>query len=155
MRILVAEDAEDLRDLLEFALNNHGWEVFTAKDGRDALRVYHDAITGYEVTEVDGKQTLRICDAIPFVALVLDISMPRLNGFAVGVNVRHLEKFGNIRRAIHIYITGFDDAIPPQDLLESELLGDPFVDAYIRKPFGTADLIEQIEKLVMEKCGRF
>lgn len=132
MRLLVAEDHDDTREMLGMALQQHGWDVFVAKDGRDALRIYHDAIEKGEY----------------FDALLLDVAMPRLNGFAVGVSVRHVEKFGNIPRAVHIYLTGYDDAVPPDQLLESEVLGSAFVDAYIHKPISAEELIDQIEKLV-------
>lgn len=118
--------------MLVIALQQKGWEVFPAKDGREALRVYHNAIEKDEY----------------FDALLLDVAMPRLNGFAVGVSVRHVEKFGNIPRAVHIYFTGYDDAVPPDELLESEVLGSAFVDAYIHKPISAEELIDQIEKLV-------
>lgn len=127
MRCLVAEDNDDTRELLTLALRRSGWKVFAARDGRDALRIYHNAIEADEY----------------FDALLLDVEMPRLNGFAVGVNVRNLEKFGSVPRAIHIYFTGHDDVVPPEQLLECL-----FADAYIRKPASLEELIVQIEELV-------
>lgn len=132
MRLLICEDYEDTRDMLVIALREVGWEVFAAKDGREALQVYHNAIEKDEYFDV----------------LLIDIEMPRLNGFAVGVNVRNLEKFGNIPRAAHIYFTGHDDVVPPEQLLEAQVMGELFVDAYIRKPVGVEELIEQIEELL-------
>lgn len=104
-----------------------GWEVFAAEDGRDALRMYHNTIEGDHY----------------FDALLLDVEMPRLNGFAVGVNVRNLETFGEIPRAIHVYLTGHTDVVPPQDLLDTL-----FADAYIRKPVEPEELLAQIDGLI-------
>lgn len=130
--MLIAEDHDDSREMLTLALQRKGWEVFSAVDGRDALRVYHNAIEGDHY----------------FDALILDVEMPRLNGFAVGVNVRNLEKFGNVPRAIHVYFTGYDDVVPPEQLLESL-----FADGYIRKPVTAEELIVTIERLVKAEAA--
>lgn len=131
MRILLAEDDDDTRDMLTLALEEEGWEVFTARDGREALRVYHSAIEGDRFFDL----------------LLLDVSMPRLNGIAVGINVRKIEEFGEIPRAIHIYLTGYE--------LETqrELLKIHFADAYIRKPFSAEGLIKKIKELMKNKQG--
>ena len=129
MRILIAEDDEDLRELLSILFDDHGWEVLSAKDGRDALYLYHKAIHDEKYPDL----------------LLLDVEMPRLNGFAVGVNVRKLEKFGDVPRATHIYLTGHDDVVPPEQLLECL-----FADGYIRKPIEPDELFIEIEKVMKE-----
>lgn len=129
MRLLLAEDNEDLRELLSILFDEHGWEVLSAKDGRDALYIYHKAIHDENYPDV----------------LLLDVEMPRLNGFAVGVNIRNLEKFGDVPRAVHIYLTGHDDVVPPEQLMECL-----FADGYIRKPIEPQELLAQIDRLVKE-----
>lgn len=61
-RVLVAEDDDSLRRLLEIRLGNHGFDVRSASDGVAAL----------EIAE----------DWVPDVAL-LDVMMPRLSGLSV------------------------------------------------------------------------
>lgn len=146
LRVLIIEDSNDLRELLVLTLNRKGWEVFTAKDGRDALRVYHDAIEDKMVDD-------RLVAGSPFDVLLIDVIMPRLNGFGFGVIVRRFEGFTNIRRAKHIYLTGRDDVVPPEQLTDTEFAGALFADAYIRKPIDMADLIVQIEKLVNKEAA--
>lgn len=131
MRVLIAEDDDDLRDLLALAFSSEQWEVLSAKDGRDALYVYHKAIHDDRYPDL----------------LLLDVEMPRLNGFAVGVNVRNLEKFGDVPRAVHVYLTGHDDIVPPEQLLECL-----FADGYIRKPIGADELLGEI-KTIMDGCA--
>ena len=98
--------------------------------------VYHNAIRGDNYFDV----------------LLLDVIMPRLNGIAVGMNVRNLEHYsdGSVPRAIHIYLTGKEDAVPPERLMEAELAGDLFADAYFHKPIGSDELLAEIERLVRE-----
>lgn len=121
--------------MLRFALERAGWEVFAAKDGREALRVYHRAIEHDQYFDL----------------LILDIQMPRLNGIAVGVNVRNLEKFGGVPRAVHVYLTGHDEDLK---IHGEELVAISFADAYIRKPINPTDLTARISELVETKRGR-
>ena len=155
MRILIAEDDDDLRDLLVLVFEKGGWEVFAAKDGRVALKMYHNAMSGYEITtNEDGSRGLRTCDAGYFDVLLLDVVMPRLNGFAVGINIRNFESYGEgIPRAAHVYLTGKEDVIQPEQIMEAEFAGDLFADAYIRKPIGPVELLAEIDRLVARKEG--
>lgn len=131
MRCLIADDYDDVREALKLAMEHAGWEVFAAKDGREALRIYHDAIeSGY------------------FDVLLLDVNMPLPNGLSVGVLVRYFEGFAEIPRAAHIYLTGEDDVVPPHQLLEAELAGTTFANAYIRKPIAADELLAEIDKLI-------
>lgn len=119
MRCLIAEDHEDTREYLKIELEQRGWEVFTAKDGRDALRVYHNAIEFNEFFDL----------------ILWDIRMPRMEGLAAGMNIRNFETFAEgIPSACHIYLTGQEDPARPDDLLDSQWLGRKFADGYVRKP---------------------
>lgn len=127
MRVLLAEDNSDTRELLVIALESKGWEVFPAKDGREALTIYEKAIEDHRY----------------FDALILDVAMPHINGIAVGVEVRSREKSGEIPRAVHIYLTGYEIPTKPEDLLRIH-----FADAYLRKPVELDELFAKIEELV-------
>jgi CheY-like chemotaxis protein len=60
--VLVVEDTEDMRRLLATVLSRHGFEVVTAEHGQDALD--------------------RLADDPAFGAIVLDIMMPVMDGWA-------------------------------------------------------------------------
>ncbi|HEV2713387.1 MAG TPA: response regulator, partial [Gaiellaceae bacterium] len=62
MNILVADDDFAVRESLDRALRANGFDVQLANDGTDALAKI---------------------DAAPIDAVVLDVLMPRLDGFAV------------------------------------------------------------------------
>lgn len=126
MRVLIAEDYSDIRELLTTALELQGWEVIAAQDGREALHFYHKLIDENRYFDL----------------LLLDVRMPRLGGFPVGLNVRNLERDGGVPRAVHIYFTGDTDLLEPDDLIKSL-----FADAYIHKPIDMDTLIETINEL--------
>ena len=120
MKCLVADDAPDILDLVVTVLEGEGWDVVSASDGHEALYLYHRALHEND----------------PFHVLLLDRIMPRLNGIAVGVNVRNLERFGDVQRAKHYYLSG-----QAEDVL-SELTEMAFADGYLMKPFTKEDLLK-------------
>ncbi len=66
-RLLIADDDNEIRELLEFDLSQSGYNTDTAKDGEEAL---HKALTGnYDL-------------------ILLDVMMPKMNGFDVCKNIR-------------------------------------------------------------------
>ena len=63
MRVLVIEDNGDLRDYLRMALRSEGYEVLTARNGKEALAVIDgkglDAVvTDLFMPEMDGIETI-------------------------------------------------------------------------------------------------
>ena len=61
-KIAVVDDEKDIRDILEVYLNNEGYDVFKLCSGEDALKFL-------EREEVH--------------LIILDIMMPRMNGYEV------------------------------------------------------------------------
>jgi DNA-binding response OmpR family regulator len=63
MRVLVIEDNADLRDYLRLALGSEGYEVLTARNGKEALslidgRALDAVITDLFMPEMDGIETI-------------------------------------------------------------------------------------------------
>jgi CheY-like chemotaxis protein len=73
--IVVADDDEDVRQLIQFRLTRAGYRVEAGKDGEEALSL------------IQSKQ--------PALA-VLDIMMPKLNGYEVTRAVRSDPAFGHM-----------------------------------------------------------
>ena len=65
--ILVADDEQDIRELVAYRLSRSGFSVVEARDGEEALR---------------------LATAQPLDMAVLDVMMPRLNGYQVTEQLR-------------------------------------------------------------------
>jgi DNA-binding response OmpR family regulator len=114
-RILVVDDDDDIRSLLEQLLGDAGYAVESAADGRAALRAFHTR---------------------PFDLVVLDVSMPGLDGFAT------LERLRDLSDAPVILLTARSGEI---DKVRGFRSG---ADDYVAKPFGRQELLARIEALL-------
>jgi two-component system phosphate regulon response regulator PhoB len=76
-RILVVEDEDLIREMLVLALEEEGYEVVTAVDGRTALALLQDA------EPTDGE--------FPFNLLILDLMLPQINGLDLCRLLRYRE----------------------------------------------------------------
>ena len=115
-RILIVDDEPDLRSVLRFGLEAAGFEVSEAADGEQGLQM--------------------ACDTLPDL-IVLDLMLPRMDGYKV---CRAL-KFDDRYRQIPVFIlsarTGETDR---------RLALDLGADAYVTKPYDMKDLIARIRE---------
>lgn len=114
--ILVVDDDAGIRQTLADLLEEEGYSVATAVDGIDAL-----------------DQVL----ATPPRLILLDISMPRMDGFAF---TRELELRG-LRAATQVIVMTADARAPQK----AELAG---AEAFLAKPFDIPELLQQVERLL-------
>lgn len=73
-RILVVDDEKNIRDLLKFNLENEGYDIVEAKDGKEALKKVKDNID----------------------LVVLDLMLPEIDGINVCKKIRNDEKLGDL-----------------------------------------------------------
>ena len=74
-RILVAEDDQDIRELIALTLQFHGYEVVSAADGAEALE------------KVQGDH---------FDVILMDVRMPRMTGYEACRRMREMETLSEI-----------------------------------------------------------
>ena len=117
-RILVVDDEEALRTVLSSELKGEGYDVDTAADGDEAISV------------VQNKK---------FDLLLLDIKMPKVDGFEVFKFVK--KSFPSIKV---IMLTGFADL---KNAIESKKLG---AEDFVSKPYDLVDLLTTIERVLSE-----
>ena len=117
-RMLVVDDSPSVRKLVEFTLKAKGFQVASAGDGQEAL-------------ELTAKEQ--------FDAIILDINMPRMNGFEFLQKMRADDAYASIP-IIMLTTEGQDE-----DKDKAVALG---ATAYIVKPFKPIQLLGFIEKIV-------
>jgi len=120
-RVLIVEDEEHLADGLRFNLEADGYEVETAYNGELALEKFF----------VENKT---------FDAIVLDVMMPRKNGFEVARALREAENFTPI-----LMLTALGS---PEDVLNGFEAG---ADDYLPKPFDLAVFSARINALLRRR----
>jgi DNA-binding NtrC family response regulator len=116
--ILVVDDEEALRTVLSSELSSEGYNVETASDGDEAITI------------LGGKQ---------FDLVLLDIKMPRVDGFEV---LKFIKK--NSPQIKVIMLTAFADL---KNAIESKKLG---AEDFISKPYDLVDLLTTIERVLSE-----
>jgi len=116
-RILIADDEPNIVVSLEFLMKRKGHDVRVVSDGEAVLAA--------------------VAEFAPDVIL-LDVMMPRLNGYEVCQRVRENPAWGSIK-IIMLTAKGRD-----VDVTKGLALG---ADAYVTKPFSTHDLVEKIEAI--------
>lgn len=120
-RVLIVEDEEHLADGLRFNLEADGYEVETAYNGETALDKFF----------VENKS---------FDAIVLDVMMPRKNGFEVARALREAENFTPI-----LMLTALGK---PEDVLDGFEAG---ADDYLPKPFDLAIFTARLNGLLRRR----
>ncbi|PHS16381.1 MAG: hypothetical protein COA86_12145 [Kangiella sp.] len=120
-KIMVVDDSITVRKVTTRLLERHDYEVMTAKDGVDAVTVLNDDIPD---------------------VMLLDIEMPRMDGFELATIIRHDERLKNIPIIMITSRTGEKHRDRAMSIGVNEYMG---------KPYNETDLIEMINKLLNEK----
>ena len=119
MKIMVADDDRDMVDMLSYWLKGHGYEVIRAFDGEQAIKRWRESLPDL---------------------VILDIQMPKLDGFEVCRQMR------NETNSMVLILTALDRE---DDEVRGLELG---ADDYLRKPFSPRQLLARI-KAVMRRAG--
>jgi len=116
-KILVADDENDILEIVSFNLQGEGYEVFTAKNGDEAID-----------SAKKNKPDL----------VILDVMMPRKNGFEV-CNILRLQPA--FKDTLIVFLTALNDDNTEIKGLESG------ADDYITKPISPKVLISRVNAL--------
>ena len=91
-RILVVDDDESIRKVLETILEDEGYVVDTAKNGREAIKkskakFYNLALIDIRLTDLDGTKLLtKIKDTLPKMRKIIITGYPSLQSAVEAVN---------------------------------------------------------------------
>ncbi len=119
MKILIVEDERHIADGLRFNLEADGFEAQNAYDGEEALQILENA---------------------EFDAIVLDVMMPKKNGFEVAKALRDAENYTPI-----LMLTALGK---PEDVLQGFEAG---ADDYLAKPFDLAIFSARLNGLLRRR----
>ncbi|WP_185268050.1 Hpt domain-containing protein [Halopseudomonas xiamenensis] len=114
--VMVVDDSITVRKVTSRLLERHGMEVITAKDGVEAIA--------------------RLQDLQPDIML-LDIEMPRMDGFEVATLVRHDERLKDLPIIMITSRTGEKHRERARSLGVNEYLGKPYQEAQLLELIGS------------------
>lgn len=116
--ILVADDEQDIRELVAYRLSRSGYRIIEARDGEEAFQLAAD-------------QALDMA--------VLDVMMPRLNGFDLTERLRHTP--ATERLPILLMSASVQEA----DISRGFAAG---ADGYLTKPFTPDQLLTRVRDVL-------
>jgi DNA-binding response OmpR family regulator len=119
--ILVADDHEDIRDLVAFRLNRAGYNVITAVDGLQAFELAKENIPDL---------------------ILLDIRMPKMTGLEVTHALRQEPSTSHIPIILLTASVG-EDAV--------SIGFDSGADDYIKKPFVLSELMARVQAILARR----
>jgi DNA-binding response OmpR family regulator len=120
-RVLVVDDDPDIRNLVAELLRRAGHEVLEADNGRAGLRVFH---------------------ASPPDLVVLDVSMPELDGWQT------LERIRDLSDVPVLMLTARGDELERVRGLQAG------ADDYVVKPFGRQELLARVQAILRRSAAR-
>jgi DNA-binding response OmpR family regulator len=113
--ILIADDEKEIADLLEIHLKKEGYHVIKVMDGQEAIRV------------IESK---------PIDLIILDIMMPKADGYEVAAQ---------IRRQYQMPIIFLSAKTSDLDKIKGLVIGG---DDYLTKPFNPMELVARVNALL-------
>lgn len=121
MRLLVVEDERDLAETLRRALEEEEFAVDLAEDGEEGL---------FKIRE------------LPYDAVILDLMLPRLDGWAV----LQAARADGIRMPVLV--------LTARDMVEDRVRGlNLGADDYLAKPFALAELVARVRAMIRRAYG--
>ena len=117
-KILLVEDEQDLVDSLTLRLTSNDYEVLTALNGADGLNKAR---------------------ALSPALIIMDVRLPKMDGFTVCRMLKYDEKYAAIP------IIMLTARVQPQDKLQGKEAG---ADLYLTKPFKSEELLASIKGLL-------
>ena len=115
-KILLVDDEQDIVETLKFVLESEGYTCFCAYNGEDGLKLAKEIIPDL---------------------MVLDVMMPKINGFKISRLLKYDAKYKNIPILM----------VTARSQEEDKLIGEETgADEYITKPFDLDEVVKTVQK---------
>jgi len=115
-KILIVDDEQDIVESLKFVLESYDYTCYCAYNGEDGLKLARDIVPDL---------------------IILDVMMPRINGYKIS----RLLKFDKKYKDIPILM------VTARSQEEDKLIGEETgADEYITKPFDLDDVVKIVNK---------
>ena len=122
IKILLVDDEPDIHELVSYNLKNEGYSVYTAKDGKEAVKAAKSIVPHL---------------------ILLDIMMPEMNGFEITIEIRKHEKATGVENPVPII------ALTANTLdNDKNRCIEVGMNEYLSKPFTSNQLVAKIEKFI-------
>ncbi len=121
---------------------NRRVRILIAEDDRLTLSLVKDRLerAGHQVDHrPDGVEALEAAVAGSYDLFIIDVKMPRLDGFGLVQQVRAIPRYATTPVLMLTALSG------PQDVVRGFQIG---VDDYVRKPFSPTELLARIDRLL-------
>ena len=118
MDILLVDDNEDYRYLVNEILSQNGYTVHNAKDGMEGCEILAKA-------DID--------------LIISDIRMPRLDGLKLHAFAREIDRY---KKTKFVFISGF------RDVYSEAIHLDPKLDFMLDKTTSVADILKLVDDLI-------
>lgn len=126
-KILVVDDQRDIVETISFSLQQEGYEVLQAFDGEEAL-----AVARAEQPDL----------------IVLDVMLPKENGYQVARYLREDEKEGKLPKRTKILM--LTARTVPQKEREEFLQTWSGAEVFMYKPFDLDELVRQVGEMLSQ-----
>lgn len=114
-KILIVDDEADIIEILQFMLESNGYECIKAFDGEEGLKLAREANPDL---------------------IILDVMMPKINGYKISRLLKYDNKYKNIPILM----------ITARSQKEDKIIGEETgADEYITKPFQIDYVLEKVK----------
>lgn len=120
-KILIVDDETDIVESLKFVLDASGYSCYTAFNGEDGLKLAKELVPDL---------------------MILDVMMPKINGYKISRLLKYDNKYKNIPILM----------ITARSQEEDKLIGEETgADEYITKPFDLDDVLKTVDKYLKKE----
>ena len=120
-KILIVDDEQDIVESLKFVLENCDYTCYCAYNGEDGLKLAREIVPDL---------------------MILDVMMPRINGYKISRLLKFDKKYKNIPILM----------VTARSQEEDKLIGEETgADEYITKPFEIKELVEKVKNYLKEE----